>query len=102
MYTPAHFRPADRAKITAVIQSNSFATLTTQGTGGLTASHLPFLYDEGTGPHGTLYAHMARANGHWRDFATAATEALVIFQGEHGYISPTWYASYASMQHVPT
>ena len=46
---------------------------------------------------------MARANGQWREFATTpATEALVVFQGEHGYISPTWHASYATMQHVPT
>lgn len=103
MYTPGHFRPEDRAKITAVIQANSFATLTSQGHAGLAASHLPFLYDEALGPHGTLYAHMARANGQWRDFAASPqTEVLVVFQGEHGYISPAWYASYATMQHVPT
>jgi transcriptional regulator len=102
MYTPAHFQSADRAKITAVILGNSFATLTTQGRGELTVSHLPFLYDETAGPEGTLFAHMARANSQWRDFATSPTEAIVVFQGEHGYISPTWYASYASMQHVPT
>lgn len=103
MYTPAHFRSEDRAKITAVIHANSFATLTTHGAGGLTTSHLPFLYDESAGPHGTLFAHMARANGQWRDFsAQSEAEALVIFQGEHGYISPRWYASYATLPHVPT
>ena len=103
MYTPAHFRTDDRAKPTAVIAANSFATLTTRGANGLTTSHLPFLYDEAAGPHGTLFAHLARANGQWRDFSGAPdAEALVVFQGEHGYISPTWYASYATMQHVPT
>jgi transcriptional regulator len=103
MYTPAHFRLEGRAKIAAVIQANSFATLTTRGASGLTASHLPFLYDESAGPHGTLYAHLARANGQWKDFSGQPdAEALVVFQGEHGYISPTWYASYATMQHVPT
>jgi len=101
MYTPAHFRLEDRAKLTAVIAANSFATVTTQGANGLTASHLPFLYDEAAGPHGTLYTHLARANGQWRDF-TGSVEALVIFQGEHGYISPTWYADHAATQHVPT
>ena len=102
MYTPAHFRPEDRAKITAVLQANSFGLLVTPGPDGLVASHLPFLYDEAGGPNGVLLAHMARANGQWKDFATLGEDALVIFQGEHGYISPTWYASYATMQHVPT
>ncbi len=103
MYTPANFRSEDRVKITAFIAANSFATLTTRGAGGLTATHLPFLYDEAAGPHGTLCAHLARANGQWRDFAELPeAEALVVFQGAHGYISPTWYASHATMQHVPT
>lgn len=102
MYTPAHFRVEDRAAMTAVIRANSFATLVTHGAGGLTASHLPFLYDESAGPHGTLIAHLARANAQWRDFAASAAggaEALVIFQGEHGYISPTWYLTQPA---VPT
>src|SRR3546814_8009074 len=37
---------------------------------------------------------MARANPQWQDFAglaTAGQEALVVFQGPHSYISPTWY-----------
>jgi transcriptional regulator len=103
MYTPAHFRLEDRSKITAVISAHSFATLTTQGAGGLTTSHLPFLYDESAGPHGTLFAHLARANGQWEDFSAAPpAEALVVFQGEHGYISPRWYASYPATPQVPT
>jgi transcriptional regulator len=103
MYTPAHFRLEDRAKLTALIQANSFATLTTHGSGGLTASHLPFLYDETVGPHGTLYAHLARANAQWRDFSGAGgTEALVVFHGDHGYISPTWYAAGSEGRNVPT
>lgn len=103
MYTPAHFRAEDRAKISAVIHAHSFATLTTRGAGGLTTSHLPFLYDESAGPQGTLFAHIARANGQWRDFSgQPAAEALVVFQGEHGYISPRWYAGHATMKHVPT
>jgi transcriptional regulator len=103
MYAPAHFRLEDRAKITAVILANSFATLTTRSPAGMVVSHLPFLYDESAGPHGTLYAHVARANGQWRDFSGQPdAEALVVFQGEHGYISPTWYAGYATMQLVPT
>jgi len=32
---------------------------------------------------------MARANPQWRDLASA--EALVIFQGPHAFVSPSWY-----------
>jgi transcriptional regulator len=101
MYTPAHFQVDDRGKIGAVIKANSFATITTAAPGGLITTHLPFLYDETAGPHGTLFAHMARANSHWQEFA-AGGEAIVVFQGVHGYISPTSYASYPATPHVPT
>jgi transcriptional regulator len=33
---------------------------------------------------------VAYANPHWRSF-DGAREALVIFQGPHAYISPSWY-----------
>jgi transcriptional regulator len=80
------------------MEAHSFATLVTRGERGLTASHLPFLLDREAGAHGTLLAHMARANDQWREFGDGA-EALVIFQGEHGYISPAWYEVHPS---VPT
>jgi transcriptional regulator len=38
---------------------------------------------------------MARANRQWQDFAgleAEGREALVVFQGAHGYVSPSWYA----------
>lgn len=71
-----------------VIRQHLFATLVTCSPEGTVASHLPFLIDETRGQHGTLYAHMARANPH---SAMLAREALVIFLGAHGYISPSWY-----------
>jgi transcriptional regulator len=39
---------------------------------------------------------MARANPQWRDFEELAKEdgeALVVFQGPHAYISPSWYGA---------
>lgn len=74
------------------MREHSFATLVTHGERGLFATHLPFLYDAEPGPHGTLRTHLARANPQWQDFASGR-EVMVIFQGEHGYISPTWYVS---------
>ena len=62
------------------------------------ATYLPFLSNAECGPHGTLLAHMAGTNSHWHDFDTAQ-EVLVIFQGPHAYITPSWYEDELS---VPT
>jgi transcriptional regulator len=98
MYLPSHFRENDRRELHAVIAGNSFATLVSIHDGIPFASHLPFLLDPDRGEHGTLLAHMARANPQWRDFADGR-ELLAIFQGPHGYITPSWYTE---GQHVPT
>jgi transcriptional regulator len=37
---------------------------------------------------------LARGNPHWKDLASGI-EALMIFQGTEGYITPTWYPSKA-------
>lgn len=90
MYIPKAFREDDISKLYNFIQAYSFATLVTQHEGMPFASHLPFLLDAERGPSGILLAHMARANPQWHDFASAQ-EVLVIFQGPHAYISPSWY-----------
>ena len=97
MYTPAHFRVTDRAILHGVMDRFSFATLVTTHDGHPLATHLPFLvYPDGE--HGTLISHMACANEQWTDFARG-DEALVIFQGQHAYISPSWYEAHPN---VPT
>ena len=94
MYVPEAFRLSNRARMAEVMRAYDFALLVTAPEGRAQASHLPFLYDPDDGPEGTLLAHMARANPQWRDFTALAAgrqEALVVFQGPHSYISPTWY-----------
>ncbi len=100
MYVPEVFQ-LDAAAAGAVVRDNSFGLLVTVSAQGLPqASHLPFLFDgpaeAATGdPQGRLLGHLARANPQWHDLAALADsggEALVIFQGAHGYISPSWYA----------
>lgn len=90
MYIPSHFECADPNRLATIIHEHSFATVVTQSNGALFASHLPVLYFPERGKHGVLAAHVARANPQWRQF-TPDHEALVIFQGPHGYISPSWY-----------
>jgi len=68
------------------------AALVTFGEEGLVANHIPFILDAGAGALGTLRGHVARANGQWRDVGREG-EALVIFQGPHRYITPSWYVT---------
>src|SRR5262249_1978020 len=98
MYIPNSNRVDDRTQLHALMRQYNFATLVTQHDGAPFATHLPFLLDSEHGPHGRLFAHMARANPQWHDFATGE-QALVIFQGPHAYISPSWYQNHWS---VPT
>jgi transcriptional regulator len=91
MYNPAAFREEKPENIRAVIERYPLATLVTAGPGGITASHLPMLYDPGDGNAGVLRGHLARANPQWRD--PAPREALAIFSGPEHYVSPAWYPS---------
>lgn len=88
MYIPNAFAETDRERLHALIEAYDFATLITSSGAAPMVSHLPFLLDRSAGPNGTLQAHMARANPHWQNFGG---EALVVFHGPHGYVSPTWY-----------
>ena len=91
MYVPQHFREERTEVIHDLIEANSFATVVSNTSRGLFATHIPILLDRGRGELGTLRGHVARANPHWEELA--ASEALVIFGGPHAYISPSWYAS---------
>ena len=91
MYRPDQFRVEDIAQMHALLRARPFAALVTAGPSGLYATHLPtVLKDEGA--HGVIECHLARANPHWKDIA-AGGEALMIFQGAQGYITPSWYPS---------
>jgi|SRR5579859_255449 len=99
MYIPAHFKETRLEMLHALMQAYRFATLISVLDGELFATHLPVLLEADRGESGTLVAHMARANQHWQAFTPEATESLVIFQGPHAYISPSWYVA---EQAVPT
>jgi transcriptional regulator len=101
MYQPDDFPVEDVSEMHALMRARPFAALISSGSTGLYASHLPtVLKDEG--PYGVIECHLARPNPHWKELAEG-NEALMIFQGPEGYITPNWYPSKA--QHgkvVPT
>ena len=93
MYQPDHFLVADLPKMHALMRARPLATLVSAGSLGLYATHLPTVLKD-DGPYGIIECHLARANPHWKDLAEG-TEALMIFQGPEGYITPNWYPSKA-------
>jgi len=101
MYLPEKFRVDDLSQMHTLMRGRPFAALVSAGASGLYASHLPtVLKDEG--PYGLIECHLARANPHCNELGEVS-EALMIFQGPEGYITPNWYPTKAqSGKVVPT
>lgn len=101
MWRPQHFALDDRADCLEVMRAHPFAILVSQGGEGLIATHVPVVVHE-CGDELFLRCHFARPNPHWKAL-TGAEQALVIFTGPHGYVSPNWYPSKAEAgKVVPT
>ena len=95
MYTPSYFKVADTADVHAMMRAQPFAILITQGSEGLTATHLPtVLKVDADCPLGRIECHLARPNPQWKTL-TPDLDALLIFQGPEAYIRPGWYPSKA-------
>jgi transcriptional regulator len=89
MYISKLYREEDRTKILEFLQQNEFAILVAYDGEKPTASHLLMEVVE-EGEKLLVNGHMSKANPLWKTFEKNA-EVLVIFQGPHTYISPTWY-----------
>jgi len=98
MYVPKAFAIEDVAKLQDFMEEFNFATIVTQRDGEMTASHIPFLLDRTVESYGVLRAHVAVRNPQLEDFRSGS-QALVIFQGPHTYVSPSWYVK---PENVPT
>jgi len=98
MYVPKLFAVEDLIQLHDFMENFNFATIVTQRDGKLTASHIPFVLDRSVEPYGMLRAHLAIKNPQLEDFRSGS-EALVIFQGPHAYVSPSWYVN---PENVPT
>jgi transcriptional regulator len=90
MYNPPHFKQEDVPLLHALIREHPLGTLVAQTPDGLVANHLPFEVDPEPAPFGTLRGHVSRANPVWHR-ASPVLDALVVFTGPQGYISPSWY-----------
>ena len=88
MHRPDHFRVEDIAQMHALMRARPFAALVSSTSAGLYGTHLPTVLKD-DGANGTIECHLARANPHWKELAEG-NEALMIFQGPEGYITPNW------------
>ena len=87
MYIPKQFL-VESSDAFSFIDQNSFGQLISDVNGRLFSTHIPFLLSE---DRSTLYAHIALQIAQHTEID--GQEVLVVFQGEHAYISPSWYSS---------
>ena len=92
-YTPTYV-VTDPDEIKRLIRENPWATLVSNTSTGLVASHYPVILDTSTELSDratgiTLLSHVGRPDEQLHELGQH--EMLVIIQGPHGYISPGWY-----------
>ncbi len=88
MYQPKKYKKTDPQYIFEFIKEHPFATFVLNGD-HLLATHIPVLIN-GSPEKFTLYAHIANHNEQYEHIKNGK-EALLIFQGSHGYVSSSWY-----------
>lgn len=83
-----HHADDDPDVVRDLIRANPWAIIVSQRDGSLVASHYPMLLDEEADDLAVV-THVGRPDdrNHGLD-----SEVLLIFQGRHGYVSPSWYA----------
>ena len=91
-HNPHHFLD-DPAIVRRLIRENPWGILVSAHTNQLVASHYPVLLDEDCDEL-AVFTHVGRPDDKLHGFGEQ--EIMLIVQGVHGYISPSWYASGAT------
>ncbi len=86
-HNPVH-ATTDPDAVRDLVRANPWATIVSSGDDGLVASHYPVLLDEDS-EELALLTHVGRPDEEVHGFGDR--EVLVIVQGLHGYVSPSWY-----------
>lgn len=102
MYLPPQFAETRIEELHRIVRKHALGVLITNSPAGLDANHLPFMLEADQEGCGVLIAHVARANPLWREVQDGQ-EALVVFRGVEGYITPSWYpGKQETHRRVPT
>ncbi len=104
MHTPRHFRADSPDREGRLVRENPFGLIVCGGAGARAgapvATHVPMLRRPGTDGRppadgepllgGAIVGHLAKVNPQSAALREAG-EALAVFLGPDGYVSPTWY-----------
>jgi transcriptional regulator len=88
-HTP-HYLMTDPGEVKRLIRNNPWATFVSPASTGLVASHYPALLEEEGDDGIVLVSHFGRPDEQLHELGRH--EILVIVQGPHDYVSPSWYA----------
>ena len=97
LYIPRAHVVEDRTFLHDFMEEFSFVDLVT-ATPTLRITHIPSVLDRTRGRFGTVLGHISAQNP--QKAAFDGGQAVIVFRGPHGYISPTWYAAHDQV--VPT
>ncbi|NJB92020.1 FMN-binding negative transcriptional regulator [Xanthomonas arboricola] len=98
MYAPRAFAQTDLALLDWLIARDPFVTMISHGEDGQPAiSHLPVLYRRDA-QSVVIEGHWARPNPQARN----PGDAVLVVQGPHAYVSPSWYPDKEAAARVPT
>lgn len=87
-HTPRYLM-TEPAEVKRLIRGNPWATFVSASSNGLIASHYPVLLDE-TADDIAVLSHFGRPDDELHELGKH--QMLVIIQGPHDYVSPSWYA----------
>lgn len=82
------FALSDEAELRRLIELNPWITLVSHTSTGLVASHYAVLLDDSRDEF-AIVGHVGRPDDRLHELGQH--EVMVIVQGPHGYISPSWY-----------
>lgn len=99
MYIPQDFFEDSTEVLVDLIEKKALGCLIMCVEGGIEANHLPFLYEK---DEHLMFAHIAKQNPLYSLLKTPQ-EVLIVFEIDHAYVSPNWYAGkFEHHRTVPT
>jgi transcriptional regulator len=102
MYIPDYFREERLEVLWAFVAKHPLGALVVVTADGITANHIPMIWQARGDTPGVLHGHVARANPLWETVVPGAS-VLAIFSGANRYITPSWYpANPCGASVVPT
>jgi transcriptional regulator len=91
IYIPERHAEKDRPFLIDFMEEFAFAMIITSK-GGIRVTNVPTLFNRDANGWGSIWWHLAKSNPQ-NNSLDGTEEALVVFHGPHGYISPNWYTT---------